>query len=171
MKLIPFNKEIHSGNHIAYIGELKGQKAFIIIAYNKIERIVLEDASHFYGESLYSINENDIMIYTEVAANTLDPKLQEKDQLIDQLYARIRDLEADIEAAERFAKISGSQLEEKEHRHQAQLRSFFYLLDQLEAVGTHHEKGVVIGYIRKCIAGFLKNDRLDAYTANDDLPF
>lgn len=172
MAYINFNKEYVGWTNGIHTGKYKNSKAFIEIINNKVQRIVLEDASHFFGESLQQIDFNDLFIYVLVTPNEQEEKkILEKQRIIDEQWQRINKYAAEEDANKRMRTVAENILKEKQQRHNAQLRSIFYMLEQVENIGTHREKAIVINYLRKCIYGFLKEDGLDKYGIPDDLPF
>jgi len=55
-------------------------------------------------------------------------------------------------------------------RHKANLRAVHFLLTELENVGTHHEKSVVIRYLKSVMQKHIMNP-VAYYPEVDDLPF
>lgn len=152
-----------------HIGKYKHLKAFIDIKNDELVRIVTEDATHIFGDSMYMVDRKELFIYIDVPQ---DPKkLQEKDEIIQEQWQRINKYAAEEDENRRYRTLAENILKEKQQRHNAQLRSVFYMLEQVENIGTHREKAVIINYLRKCIYGFLKEDGLDKYGCPDDLPF
>jgi len=155
------------------IGMYKGALAFIeTSATGAINRILLSDCTHLYGESLWSVDKKDIEIYVEECPLPPDDTaVKEKQRIIDEQWRKINDLLAEQDENKRGKIIAERTLKEKQERHNAQLRAVFYMLEELESIGTHREKAIVINHIRRCIHKYLKNDGLDQYGCPDDLPF
>jgi predicted RNase H-like nuclease (RuvC/YqgF family) len=156
-----------------YIGEYKGKKAFIHTLNDQLYKIVLEDASHFYAELLEDINQKEIFVCVD------DNKSSEKEGAqIAGLKEANKELSDELRCAHENNNDLSSQImsiqqewTSKSSRHTSQLESIFYMLEQLSRVGTHHEKEVVIRYIRQCIHAYIKRDSLDGYGDPDQLPF
>lgn len=97
---------------------------------------------------------------------------------IDELNNKIIELHRQVNgllANEDEVRRKGIMLDEKikfnNELHKSQLLTIFFLLEQIEKVGTHHEKEVVIRYIRMIIHSFMiKYDNINV-TGYDDLPF
>jgi cellobiose-specific phosphotransferase system component IIB len=171
MAYVTFNS-VGAWTNGIHTGKYKNYKAFIEIINNRVQRIVLEDATHFFGESLAQIDFGELLIYVLVTPNEQETKkLQEKEAIIKAQFQRLNKYAEEEDNNIRLRRLAENTLHEKQHRHNAQLRSIFYMLEELSKVGTHHEKEVVIRYIRQCIYGFMKGDSLDQYGSVDDLPF
>jgi len=97
------------------------------------------------------------------------PEVDEQNNKIIELYARIRELEAKADEVHRKELMLDQKISFNEEKRKSQLLTIYYFLEQLAKVGTHHEKEVVIRYIRMSIHGFLKETNFcERY---DDLPF
>lgn len=96
-------------------------------------------------------------------------QLIEKQTEINELKNLIRELESRKDEAERKAVLWDRWYKEIFSRHKSQLQTVYYSLEQLAAVGTHHEKEVVIRYLRLLLDGFMKQDSLPF--DQDLLPF
>ena len=171
---MPYKKyveaSVYPGIHVC---RYKDRNAFVEAGiHGGIKRIVLDDASHFFGESLSYVDYSQIEIYIEQESISPDETaINEKQRIIDQQWQTINKLLAEEDENKRGKKIAENILAEKQQRHNAQLRSIYYLLEQVENVGTHRDKAIVVDYIRRSIYSFLKADGLDKYGCPDDLPF
>lgn len=92
--------------------------------------------------------------------NELSDQLIEKEKKIGELYAEIRKIDAERDEAVRKALLWDNWYKELYSRHESKLKTVYYLLEQLEKVGTHHEKEVVIRYMRMLLEGFMKQDSM-----------
>lgn len=88
-------------------------------------------------------------------ANMQDELIQAKREVIDLRDEHERAKKQFFEAGERY---------------KTNLRAIHFLLTELQTVGTHHEKEVVIRYIKQVIAKHINTD-ICYYPEADDLPF
>lgn len=102
--------------------------------------------------------------------NELSNILLEKEQEIKKLYADIRRLDAEKDEAIRKARQWENYHTERGIRERSRHMTTYYMLEKLSSVGTHHEKEVVIRYLRMVLEGYTKEgDSLPWDTG--DLPF
>lgn len=99
----------------------------------------------------------------------LNNLLIEKEDKITKLFAENRRLAAEKDEAERKSVLWDRWYKEIFARHKSQLMTVYYSLDKLAQVGTHHEKEVVIRFLRMTLEGFMKEDTLPF--DQDLLPF
>lgn len=81
-----------------------------------------------------------------------------------------------IEARRDLAKLHNSfedakkQFFEAGERYKASLRAIHFLLTEVQSVGTHHEKEVVLRYIKLVLEKHI-NKQIGYYPEAEDLPF
>jgi hypothetical protein len=89
-------------------------------------------------------------------------------------YANIQDQL--IEAKRDLNKLQGKfnnlerQFFEAAERYKSDLRAIHFLLSEVQSVGTHHEKEVVLRYIKLVLEKHI-NKSIGYYPQTDDLPF
>lgn len=81
-----------------------------------------------------------------------------------------------IEAKRNFSDLKSEhdrirkQFFEAGERYKTNMRAIHFMLTEVQSVGTHHEKEVVLRYIKQVIEKHL-NKSVSYYPSEDDLPF
>ncbi len=102
--------------------------------------------------------------------NELTNLLLEKEQEIKKLYADYRALQAEKDTVERQVRKWEQYYEETKTRERSRHMTTYYMLGKLSSVGTHHEKEVVIRYLRMVLEGYIEHGDTLPRDYND-LPF
>lgn len=84
----------------------------------------------------------------------------------DQLIETKRDLSKAHDELNRLHR----QFSEASERYKANMRAIHFMLTEVQNVGTHHEKEVVLRYIKQVIEKHI-NKPIGYYPEADDLPF
>lgn len=103
--------------------------------------------------------------------NELLDQIIEKDKKINELYADIRKLQASEDEARRKNIRWEQHSEEVGEQNRSRLMSVFFLLDRLAEVGTHHEKEVVIRFLKLTIEGFVNRSSTLRFPEDHEYPF
>lgn len=96
--------------------------------------------------------------------------MTELEQQYQNMQNELIETKKELHAKERSYEHLSKQFFEAGERYKANLRAMHFLLTEVQNVGTHHEKEVVLRYIKQVIEKHI-NKPIGYYPEADDLPF